>query len=84
TTCFDVVDELLLMDLYSAREKDTGLVSSEDLGNALRDKGIKWTNVHSHEEAAEYLKNITSEKDIVLTIGAGDLVKVADILLNKN
>lgn len=83
TTCFDEVDELLLMDIYAAREKDTGLVSSEDLGNALRDKGIKCTNVHSHEEAAQCLKNKASEKDIVLTIGAGDVVKVADILLNN-
>ncbi|WP_066889687.1 UDP-N-acetylmuramate--L-alanine ligase [Clostridium nigeriense] len=83
TTCFDDVDELLLMDIYAAREKDTGLVSSEDLGNALRAKGIKCTNVHSHEEAANYLKDKASKEDIVLTIGAGDVVKVADIILKK-
>ena len=83
TTCFDDANELLLMDIYAAREKDTGLVSSEDLGNALRAKGIKCTNVHSHEEAANYLRNKMSKEDIVLTIGAGDVVKVADIILTK-
>ena len=83
TTCFDNIDELLLMDIYAAREKDTGLVSSEDLGDALRARGVKCINVHSHEEAAKYFKNKVSENDIVLTIGAGDVVKVADILLKK-
>ncbi len=71
------------MDIYAAREKDTGLVSSEELGDVLRTRGVKCTNVHSHEEAAEYFKNKVSQKDIVLTIGAGDVVKVADMLLKK-
>ena len=83
TTCFDNVDELLLMDIYAAREKNTGLISSDNLGDALRSNGVKCINVHSHEEAAEYFKNKVSPNDIVLTIGAGDVVKVADILLKK-
>ncbi|MDU3349488.1 MAG: UDP-N-acetylmuramate--L-alanine ligase, partial [Clostridium sp.] len=48
---------------------------------AIRAKGIKCTNIHSHEEAANYLKNVVSNDDIILTIGAGDVVKVADIIL---
>lgn len=81
TECFSEVDELLLMDIYAAREKDTGIVNSEQLGDAIRAKGIKCTNIHSHEEAANYLKNVVSNDDIILTIGAGDVVKVADIIL---
>ena len=71
----------MLMDIYAAREKDTGIVNSEQLGDAIRAKGIKCTNIHSHEEAANYLKNVVSNDDIILTIGAGDVVKVADIIL---
>lgn len=81
TECFSQTDELLLMDIYAAREKDTGLVSSQELGDALRNKGVKCINIHSHEEAASYLKSKVSTNDIVLTIGAGDVVKVADLLL---
>ena len=81
TECFSEVDELLLMDIYAAREKDTGIVNSEQLGDAIRAKGIKCTNIHSHEQAANYLKNVVSNDDIILTIGAGDVVKVADIIL---
>ncbi|GAB6168598.1 UDP-N-acetylmuramate--L-alanine ligase [Clostridium carnis] len=81
TECFFDTDELILMDIYAAREKDTGLVSSDELGNALRNKGVNCINVHSHNEAAEYLKDMISENDLVLTVGAGDVVKVADLLL---
>ncbi|WP_418223070.1 UDP-N-acetylmuramate--L-alanine ligase [Clostridium isatidis] len=83
TRCFDNVDELILMDVYAAREKNTGLVSSEELGEAIRKTGVNCINVHSHEEAANYLKNKASKNDLILTIGAGDVVKVADIILNK-
>lgn len=83
TRCFDNVDELILMDIYAAREKNTGLVSSEELGEAIRKTGVNCINVHSHEEAANYLKNKASKNDLILTIGAGDVVKVADIILNK-
>lgn len=81
TECFGDTDELLLMDIYAAREKDTGLVTSQELGDALRSKGVNCINVHSHEEAAAYLKSKVSSNDLVLTIGAGDVVKIADILL---
>jgi UDP-N-acetylmuramate--alanine ligase len=81
TTCFEKADELLLMDIYAAREKDTGIVSSNELGDAIRKTGLNCTNVHSHEEAAEYLKNVAKANDLILTVGAGDVVKVADIIL---
>lgn len=81
TTCFEKADELLLMDIYAAREKDTGIVSSKELGDAIRKTGLNCTNVNSHEEAAEYLKRVATTNDIILTVGAGDVVKVADIIL---
>ena len=81
TTCFEKADELLLMDIYAAREQDTGLVSSNELGDAIRKTGLKCTNVHSHEEAAEYLKKVAKPNDLILTVGAGDVVNVANIIL---
>lgn len=82
-TCFDEADELILMDIYAAREKDTGLVSSNELGDKIRETGLSCINLHSHEEVANYLKTKVTSNDLVLTIGAGDVVNVANILLNK-
>lgn len=76
-------DELILMDIYAAREKDTGLISSNELGEKLREKGIKCVNVHSHEEALNYVKSRLSKGDLLMTVGAGDVVKVGEMFLNK-
>lgn len=83
TTAFDNCDELILMDIYAAREADTGLVSSDELGDAIRARGIKCTNAHSHEEAANILKSKAKRGDIILTVGAGDVVIVGDKILGK-
>ncbi len=38
--CFDDCDELVLMDIYAAREKDLGEINSDQLGDAIR---ISWS-----------------------------------------
>ena len=70
------------MDIYAAREKDTGLVSSDELGDAIRKTGVKCTNVHSHDEAVEYVKSKLTDGDLLLTVGAGDVVIVGEKYLN--
>ena len=78
TECFNDADELILMDIYAAREKSTGLVSSDELGDAIRRKGILCTNVHSHDEALNYVKSKLTYGDLLLTVGAGDVVIVGE------
>ena len=84
STAFNEADELILMDIYAAREKDTGLVSSDELGDAIRANGVNCVNVHSHDEAVNYLKEKIKDNDLVLTVGAGDVVIVGEKLLNNN
>lgn len=83
STCFTDTDELVLMDIYAAREKDTGLVSSDQLGDAIRANGVKCTNVHSHDEALEYVKSKLTDGDLLLTVGAGDVVIVGEKYLSN-
>ena len=71
------------MDIYAAREKDTGLVSSDELGDVIRTKGFNCINLHRHEEVTNYLKDKIKKDDLVLTVGAGDVVKVGELLLNS-
>lgn len=80
-TCFNDCDELILMDIYAAREKDNGEISSVDLGNEIRKSGQVCINVHSHEEAVLYLKDKVKSNDVVMTVGAGDVVIVGEKLL---
>lgn len=79
TTAFEDTDLLILMDIYAAREKDTGLVTSDELGDAIRKTGLNCINVHSHEEACEIAKKYAESGDLLLTVGAGDVVIVGDL-----
>lgn len=80
-TAFDDADELILLDIYAAREQDTGIINSEKLAEEIKKRGNKCIYVGNHEEAVKYLKNKAINGDTILTVGAGDVVKVADMYL---
>lgn len=70
----------LILDIYAAREKDTGLVSSKQLAGAV-DSSIY---IPSFDECVEYLKDNAKPGDMILTMGAGDVYKVGEqFLLNS-
>jgi len=81
TNCFSNTDELILADIYAAREKDTGLVSSDLLGDKIRGKGLICNNFHSFQAILEYLKISLKPGDLLLTIGAGDVYKIGEMYL---
>lgn len=81
--CFFDADELILADIYAAREKDTGIVSSQMLGDKIRELGINCLNFHSFEEIVSYLDGKLRDGDILLTVGAGDVFKVGEMYLEK-
>lgn len=73
-------DIVLLADIYAAREKDEGIVSSDMLADALIKNGVNATNLHTLEKIAEHIHKIIEPNDIVLTIGAGTITKLSDLL----
>ncbi|WMJ80246.1 UDP-N-acetylmuramate--L-alanine ligase [Clostridium sp. MB40-C1] len=77
------VDTLVLADIYAAREKDTGIVSSDKLGNKIRKNGVNCKNLHSFQDITTFLKNELKEGDLLMTIGAGDVYKVGEMFLSK-
>jgi len=75
------IDNLILADIYAAREKDTGVISSNMLGDRIREKHINCINLHSFDEIVHYLRTNLKDGDILLTMGAGDVVKVGEMYL---
>ncbi len=71
---------IIITDIYAAREKDTGIVSAQQLANAIPDAVFKKT----FEEAANFIKAQAKKGDIVITMGAGDVYKIGDMLLSHN
>lgn len=76
-------DTLILADVYAAREKDTGIVSSITLGNKIRENGVDCKNFHSFDAIIEFLKKELKEGDLLLTVGAGDVYKIGEMYLKK-
>ena len=71
--------KILMLDIYAAREKDTGIVSSKQLSEDVC--GCRY--FPSFEECAGFLKENAKSGDLIITMGAGDIYKVGDIYLNS-
>lgn len=74
-----LADHTIIADIYAAREKDTGLVSSKELAEAT--EGAIY--LESFDKIREYILENATEGDIVITMGAGNIYKVGESLLNK-
>lgn len=78
---FDEADVLILLPVYAAREKDTGLTSSDKLGDAIRARHtVLCINAKDYEDAANLILQRAEAGDLVLLIGAGEGYKVYDLL----
>ena len=74
-------DHLVLAEIYAARETDTLGVSSKDLAEEVRKLG---TDAHYFPDFAQieaFLKENCKPGDLLITMGAGDIVNVGEDLL---
>lgn len=85
---FKEADKLIILDIYgSAREKQGG-ASSQELITAIKEwnlsQGIKQSLVHQKNLslASNYLAKNIKDKDLVLLLGAGDVFRIGESLLN--
>lgn len=67
------VDQLLLLDVYSAGEEPIVGADSKSLCRSLRQRGKEPLHVASSSELAGVLANTLQDNDLVLTQGAGNI-----------
>ena len=74
---------MILTDIYAAREKDVYNISSYKLMSAIRNKHpeAEVFYVKDFEDIVKYIRKIAGKDDIVMTMGAGDVYKVGEMLL---
>ena len=78
-----LADRVVLTDIYAAREKDTLGISSRDLQAAVRALGTECEYFPTFEEAEKFLTENCINGDLLITMGAGDVVKIGESLLGK-
>ena len=75
-------DNIIITDIYAAREKNTFNISSKDLVNKIASLGKTAKYIQSFEEIVNYVKDKVNENDIIVTQGAGPIYEVGNMLLN--
>jgi UDP-N-acetylmuramate--alanine ligase len=73
-------DNIIVMDIYAAREVNTFNISENDIIEALEKRNKKAVHISKYEEIVDYLKDKVQDNDIILTLGAGNVTKIATLL----
>ena len=74
-------DHLILADIYAARETDTLGISSEQLARAAASYGCDAIYLPSFDEIEKYVRDHCQSGDLLITMGAGDVVNIGENLL---
>ena len=81
---FVLADSILLLPIYYAREEDDGTISSSILSNEINkyQNNLNSEAFNNFEDAEKAVRaKILTNKDIVVTMGAGEAFKIADNLV---
>ena len=79
TTAFGDVDEVVITDIYAAREKDTLGISAADLATAICHPVVRY--IGDLSEVAESELERLQPGDVLMTVGAGDVDRVGNLVL---
>lgn len=80
---FGDADKLILTDIYAAREQDIYNISTYKLFTAMKTKYPEREiyYVKDFEDIVNYVKKFAVKDDIAMTMGAGDVYKVGEMLI---
>ncbi len=76
-------DHIVLADIYAAREKDTLGISSAQIAEALKRRGCDAYYLLSFEAIEKFLLDRCQNGDVLITMGAGDVVNIGESLLKE-
>ena len=72
---------MILTDIYAAREKDPGTVHSKDIVELMKPYDVDARYISSFEDIKEFLLEHVKENDLVITMGAGNVVEIGEDLV---
>ena len=76
-------DEVVLLDIYAAREEPIDGVNSSRLAEAIRLRGAPTTYFQNQDEAVRFVAESARADDVVVTMGAGDVGKLPERILSS-
>jgi len=76
-------DHVILADIYAAREKDTGLVSSQHLCDKINSLNKNAVYLGDFDTIEKFIKKNCKKNDLLITMGAGNVDSIGESLLKK-
>ena len=76
-------DNIIVLDIYAAREKNTYGITSKDLVDRICSLGKSAKYIPDFDECVKYLKENVKENDIILTQGAGTVTQIGPMLIKN-
>jgi len=77
---FNQADQIIITDIYAAREKNDKSIHSKDLVEKIRKYNPFVIYEPNFKKIAQDLKKQTSKNDIIMTLGAGDVYEIGEKL----
>lgn len=77
-----LADKIILTDIYAAREKDPGDISSQHIADEIKKLGKEVYYISSFEEIEKFILKNLVDGDLLITMGAGNIVDIGEDLLN--
>ena len=74
-------DNIIVLDIYAARETNTYNISSQDLADKIKSLGKDAIYIKDFDECVAYLKSHVKENDIIITQGAGTVTEIGGKLV---
>jgi len=74
-------DEVILAPIYAAREEPIPGITSDVLAEKVKANGTPARALKSLDEIFEYIQTVASKEVCLITMGAGDVYKLADRLV---
>ena len=78
-----MADTVVLADIYAAREKNTYGIHSTDLLAKLKERGTDCYYFPTFAEIENFLQKKCMNGDLLITMGAGDVVNIGESFLSK-
>ncbi|MCR5099202.1 MAG: UDP-N-acetylmuramate--L-alanine ligase [Lachnospiraceae bacterium] len=82
-SALSVADLVIMAKIYAAREDDIYGVSSDDIRVRIEKMGTKCIYLDTFEAIEDYLKKNLVNGDLLITMGAGDVVKIGEEILQE-
>ncbi len=74
-------DNVIVTDIYAARESNTYGVTSKDLYDKLLSMGKKATYISDFDEIVKFIKSKVQQNDVIITLGAGTVTNIGPMIL---